>query len=103
MVRKIMEDSGYTFVKSGTFRKCEKILFTSAAIYRKNDPNYYYYPDEIDENPDEIDENVSLPEGAKRQVTVNKYERNPQLRKQCIAHYGNEVLHLRLLVWGHIR
>ena len=40
--------------------------------------------------PDEIDKNVSLPEGEKRQVTVNKYERNPQLRKQCIARYGTK-------------
>ena len=40
--------------------------------------------------PDEIDENVSLPEGAKQRVTVNKYERNPQLRKQCIARYGTK-------------
>ncbi|MBC7077139.1 MAG: HNH endonuclease [Synergistales bacterium] len=27
-------------------------------------------------------------EGAVRQVSVNAYERNPQARRQCIAHYG---------------
>ena len=27
-------------------------------------------------------------EGAKRQITVNAYERNPAARKQCIAFYG---------------
>ncbi len=38
--------------------------------------------------PDEVvgDE---LKEGAKRQVTVNAYERNPKARAQCIEHYGN--------------
>ena len=40
--------------------------------------------------PDEIDENVSLPEGAKQRVTVNKYERNPRARQRCIAHYGKK-------------
>ena len=37
--------------------------------------------------PDEIDENVSLPEGAKRQVTVNRYERNQKTRDLCIKKY----------------
>ena len=37
--------------------------------------------------PDEIDENVSLPEGEKRQVTVNKYERNQKARDLCIKKY----------------
>ena len=38
------------------------------------------YPDEI------IDAN--LYEGAKKQITVNSYERNSQARKECIEHYG---------------
>ena len=37
--------------------------------------------------PDEIDENASLPEGAKRQVTVNAYERNRKARDLCIKKY----------------
>jgi 5-methylcytosine-specific restriction protein A len=28
------------------------------------------------------------PEGAKRTITVNAYERNPQARKKCVEHYG---------------
>ena len=40
--------------------------------------------------PDEIDENASLPEGAKHQVTVNKYERNTRARQRCIGHYGTK-------------
>lgn len=38
--------------------------------------------------PDEIDVSVEYPEGAKRLITVNAYERNPQARAACIAHYG---------------
>ena len=31
----------------------------------------------------------SLPEGARRRVVVNAYERNPFARAACIAHYGH--------------
>ncbi len=40
-------------------------------------------PEEISE-----EESKSLFEGAKRQITVNDYERNPQARKVCIEYYG---------------
>lgn len=39
--------------------------------------------------PDEIVDEPDLTEGAKRQVTVNAYERNPLARERCIAHYGS--------------
>jgi 5-methylcytosine-specific restriction protein A len=42
-----------------------------------------YFPDEIP-NPNEIFE------GAKKQVTVNAYERNVKARQKCIEHYGSE-------------
>lgn len=32
----------------------------------------------------------NLFEGAKEQITVNAYERNPQARKECIKHYGTK-------------
>ena len=38
--------------------------------------------------PDEIEENPSILEGAKYQITVNAYERNPKARQKCIEHYG---------------
>jgi len=38
--------------------------------------------------PDEITEIGNLREGAARQVLVNAYERNPEARSRCIAHYG---------------
>ena len=38
--------------------------------------------------PDEIKENSVIYEGAKKQVTVNIYERDVKARKQCIEKYG---------------
>lgn len=43
--------------------------------------------------PDDLDE--SSPEGAKKQVLVNKYERDPKARAACIKIYG-----LRCVVCG---
>jgi predicted HNH restriction endonuclease len=40
------------------------------------------YPDEI------IDTSGTIIEGAKMQVTVNRYERNSRARAQCLAHHG---------------
>jgi len=39
--------------------------------------------------PEEVHDNgVTLHEGAKRQIVVNTYERDPEARRRCIAHYG---------------
>ena len=38
--------------------------------------------------PEEIESTTDLHEGAGTQITVNRYERNPEARKQCIDHYG---------------
>ena len=38
--------------------------------------------------PEEIESTTDLPEGAVTRITVNRYERNPKARKQCIDHYG---------------
>jgi 5-methylcytosine-specific restriction protein A len=38
--------------------------------------------------PEEINEGEALFEGAKQQIIVNAYERNPEARRKCIAHYG---------------
>lgn len=38
--------------------------------------------------PEEIESGFTLPEGAKRQITVNAYERNDSARRRCIEHYG---------------
>jgi 5-methylcytosine-specific restriction protein A len=39
--------------------------------------------------PDELGPGVYV-EGAKKQVRVNAYERNPKARKACISHYGTD-------------
>ena len=38
--------------------------------------------------PDEVDETTTFREGAVCKVSVNAYERSPQARRHCIAHYG---------------
>jgi predicted HNH restriction endonuclease len=38
--------------------------------------------------PEELDLAEVSAEGAARQITVNAYERNPEARSRCIAHYG---------------
>jgi predicted restriction endonuclease len=39
--------------------------------------------------PEEIADTDGLPEGAVRNIAVNAYERNPEARRQCLAHYGH--------------
>lgn len=43
---------------------------------------------EANSYPDELPQPDRFPEGARHQVTVNAYERNPKAREQCIEHYG---------------
>jgi hypothetical protein len=38
--------------------------------------------------PEEVEDPTTLVEGAVRRVSVNAYERSPEARRQCIAHYG---------------
>lgn len=38
--------------------------------------------------PDELEPGATYVEGAKRQVRVNAYERNPKARAACLAHHG---------------
>jgi hypothetical protein len=38
--------------------------------------------------PEEVTEPARLYEGAVRQILINAYERNPEARRRCIAHYG---------------
>lgn len=40
-------------------------------------------------SPDEVDPSAeALPEGAKKRVTVNAYERNPEARRRCLNRWG---------------
>src|SRR5262249_41234702 len=38
--------------------------------------------------PEEVPEANTYIEGAKQQITVNAYERNPAARRRCLEHYG---------------
>lgn len=38
--------------------------------------------------PEELSEDEPILEGAKKQITVNAYERNPLARQKCLDHYG---------------
>jgi len=38
--------------------------------------------------PEEVEDDGLIWEGAKYQVTINAYERNPRAREQCIEHHG---------------
>ena len=38
--------------------------------------------------PDELPPNIPIKEGAKKEVTVNIYERNQRARLKCIRHWG---------------
>lgn len=40
--------------------------------------------------PDEVPNTIEIFEGAKKQITVNAYERNTKARQKCIKHYGTE-------------
>jgi 5-methylcytosine-specific restriction protein A len=39
--------------------------------------------------PDELEPGKKYAEGARKQVRVNAYERNPKARKACLKHYGH--------------
>lgn len=47
-----------------------------------------YDQPEFGQVTEEIHDSALYPEGAKHQVTVNAYERNPEARRKCIAYYG---------------
>jgi 5-methylcytosine-specific restriction protein A len=65
----------------GDFKECKTCKPFSEKF---NDNPIFLFPDTI-ENENEI-----LYEGAKKQITVNSYERNLKARQECIKHYGNK-------------
>ncbi|MCY4386326.1 MAG: HNH endonuclease [Desulfurellaceae bacterium] len=77
-------------VKSSTKKSTPRTTKTSTTRRRRNAGQTSKNQPQRNDFPDEIGENASLPEGAKQRVTVNKYERNPRARQQCIDHYGKK-------------
>ena len=49
-------------------------------------------------SPEEIAPNERYTEGARRSVVLNAYERNPQARAACIAHFGHRCAICDLLM-----
>jgi hypothetical protein len=43
-------------------------------------------------SPDEINEETGYSEDARKAVVVNAYERNPEARRRCIEHYGDDCV-----------
>ena len=74
-------------VKSSTKKSTSKATKTAATRRRHDMRKTPKNQPQRNDFPDEIDENVSLPEGEKRQITVNKYERNQKARDLCIKKY----------------
>lgn len=64
----------------------------------RNIPSLYVQPENVDRSEDRypsndfsLTEEVELEkiyEGSVTQIKVNKYERNPKARKECLEHYG---------------
>jgi len=70
----------YETLQNTTMKKQREILSKYLNIVQTSIE--IIYPDEIPEN------NTSLIEGAKKQITINIYERDSQARQQCIDEYG---------------
>ncbi|PDO82722.1 HNH endonuclease [Kosakonia sacchari] len=56
--------------------------------YLRKEGNVWYADFVPNSFPDEIPSSESYIEGAKSQVTVNSYERDPKARQACIDHHG---------------
>lgn len=59
---------------------------------KRHVPVPVYEEDALLRLPEEIPDAAGLLEGSKRRITVNAYERNPQARRECIAHYGTSCV-----------
>ncbi len=76
------KDSG-TIEKVGYWSNGKKVMTKDIFDSQISHSNHeIIYPDEV--------ENYTLAEGAKKQVIVNAYERNPKARRECIKHYGTK-------------
>ena len=71
-------------------------MTTKEALSSVEKGKYIACPADVYISADEVDEDTVYQEGAVRQVTVNAYERNPQARRKCIAHYGARCMACKL-------
>ena len=95
LVRKALEDNGHTWAAPWKVKRADLApadLFPPKEVrYGAGAPaSLVSEPANRDRKiwPDELDENSSYAEGASRQVTVNKYERDERARTHCLRYYG---------------
>lgn len=69
-------------------RVSEESLKEMKEEYEHLGNNFYRLLDIKSFIPEEVYEADKLPEGVRRQITINAYERNLKARKICISHYG---------------
>lgn len=76
-------------IKSQLKHSDELLWYVQNELGIESIPIPHYCDDEF-EIPEEIDVKTDkiLTEGAKKQITVNAYERNPIARKKCLQRYG---------------
>lgn len=83
----ILKRSGVLIEKEGILASVhlnEKVLMKREYLGEKNaDLNLqeFIYPEELDQN-------LALPEGIKKEILINAYERNSKARNLCINHFG---------------
>ena len=78
-VKSIIKD----FLESNFTQKYKNNCSTAIKAYLK-----FNYTIEPYKSPDEIVNPDQYPEGAKKKIIVNSYERNPAARKKCIEIHG---------------
>lgn len=100
-IKRMLSDAGNVYL---FFREKDNDKFTFAGIAKalshKDGPPVeiiwkFIDPVEMIDtffSPDEIIENKKVPEGAKKTITVNVYERDSSARQQCINHWGNNCI-----------
>jgi len=81
-VRQDDKGNGPAKIKSFTPVLAEKKLSKIGDTWYAEDLNIYQ------NIPEELPNDVKYPEGAKKEILINAYERNPQARKKCISHHG---------------
>ena len=86
LYREIKNKRNFKRVDEGVFALIDynKVDLTKRNNLKESTNKKIIYPDDIDE------QEQTLSEGAKKQIFVNAYERNPKARQQCIEYYGTK-------------
>lgn len=75
----VNEIAGFCYKNKSEFKGNFKLCKSCKPKYENTE---IIYPDDIE------DEENEFIEGAKKEITVNSYERDPRARKKCIEYYG---------------